>query len=47
MCTEMAQILAPGESATADYKVDGGEVPPGNYTLDVEGVLKIKVTVTA
>ncbi len=47
MCTEMAQILRPGESATAQYKVDGSEVPPGNYTLDVEGVLKIKVTVTA
>jgi hypothetical protein len=47
MCTEMAQILAPGESATAHYKIDGGEVPPGNYTLVVEGVLKINVKVTA
>ena len=47
MCTEMAQILAPGESATAHYKIDGSDVPPGDYTLDVEGVLKIKVKVTA
>jgi hypothetical protein len=47
MCTAMAQILAPGETATAHYKIDGGEVSPGNYTLSVEGVLSIKVTVTA
>lgn len=47
MCTAMAQILTPGASATAHYTIDGGEVPPGDYTLVVEGVLKIKVKVTA
>jgi hypothetical protein len=47
ICAEMAQILAPGESASAHYKIDGAEVSPGVYTLDVEGVLKIRVVVTA
>jgi hypothetical protein len=46
-CVEMAQILAPGETASARYKIDGAEVSPGIYTLVVEGVLKIKVVVTA
>ena len=29
MCTEMAQILAPGESATAHYKIDGARSAAG------------------
>jgi hypothetical protein len=47
VCAEMAQLIAPGASAHADYVIDAHYVAPGAYTLNVEGVWKIAVTVTS
>jgi hypothetical protein len=48
VCTEVAQLVAPGATARATYTIDATDVPAGGYTLYVEnGALKIAVTVTA
>jgi hypothetical protein len=46
VCTEMVQTIAPGGSATATYTIDARGIAPGNYTLQIEGVLTIPVTVS-
>jgi hypothetical protein len=47
VCPAVAQLLAPGTSASATYVIDATGIAAGNYTLTIEGVLKIPVTVTA
>jgi hypothetical protein len=42
----MVQTIAPGGSATATYTIDARGIAPGNYTLQIEGVLTIPVTVS-
>jgi len=46
VCTEMAQIIGSGQSASAQYTIDAHGIAPGHYTLTIEGVLTIAVTVT-
>ncbi len=45
MCSEIAQIIPAGGTVSVMYSLDAN-VAPGNYTLDIEGVLKIPVDVT-
>jgi hypothetical protein len=45
-CVEAVQTIAAGASASADLVIDATEVAPGHYTLNIEGVLSIAVTVS-
>jgi hypothetical protein len=47
MCAQVVQTIASGRSAGATYVIDARDVAPGHYTLNVEGVLSIAVTVEA
>jgi hypothetical protein len=46
MCPEMVQLIAAGESASATYTIEARGVAKGHYTLSIEGVLTIAVTVS-
>lgn len=46
ICPQVAQLVQPGTTASATYTIDANGVAPGNYTLTIEGVWKIRVTVT-
>jgi hypothetical protein len=46
MCPEMVQPMGPGQSASAQYTIDARGVAKGNYTLSIEGVLTVRVTVS-
>lgn len=46
ICTQNVQLVGPGQSASATYTIDAHGVAPGLYTLRVEGVLTISVTVS-
>src|SRR4029079_2867586 len=46
ICTEMAQMIGAGQSASAQYTIDAHGIAPGNYTLKIEGVLTIPVIVS-
>jgi len=46
ICTEMAQLIASGQSASARYSIDAKGIAPGHYKLVIEGVLTVAVTVT-
>ncbi len=46
MCAQVVQQIAPGQSASATYSIDATGVKAGSYTLNIEGVLTINVTVT-
>ncbi len=46
MCAQVVQQIAPGQSASATYTIDATGVKAGTYTLNIEGVLTINVTVT-
>lgn len=46
VCAQMVQQIAPGQSASATYTIDATGVKAGSYTLSIEGVLTINVTVT-
>lgn len=46
VCTEMLQTIPAGGSATATYTIDTNGISPGTYTLRIEGVLTVKVTVS-
>ncbi len=46
ICTEMAQLIPAGQSASAQYTIDAKGIAPGHYTLDIEGVLTVAVTVS-
>ena len=45
ICPEVVQVLAPGTSAGAQFTVDAHGIAPGHYTLTIEGVLPVAVTV--
>jgi hypothetical protein len=45
ICPEVVQVLAPGTSAGAQFTVDAHGIAPGHYTLTIEGVLTVAVTV--
>jgi hypothetical protein len=46
VCTEMVQTIQRGSSATATYTIDARGIAPGHYTLQIEGVLTVAVTVS-
>jgi hypothetical protein len=46
VCPEMVQMIASGATARASFVVDATNVEPGVYTLSIEGVRNITVTVT-
>ncbi len=46
ICTQNVQLVGPGQSVSATYTIDARGVAPGLYTLRVEGVLTISVTVS-
>ena len=45
VCPEMVQLISPGQSASAKYVIDASGIAKGRYTLTIEGVLTISVTV--
>jgi hypothetical protein len=47
ICPEVVQVLARGTSAGAQYTIDAHGIAPGHYTLTIEGVLAVGVTVRA
>jgi hypothetical protein len=46
MCTEMVQLIGPGQSASAQYMIDATGIAPGHYSMRIEGVLTVSVTVS-
>jgi hypothetical protein len=46
-CTQNVQLVSSGQSASAGYTIDAHGVAPGQYTLSIEGVFTVAVTVTA
>jgi hypothetical protein len=46
VCAEIVQTIQPGGSATATYAIDARGIAPGKYTLWIEGVLTVLVTVS-
>jgi hypothetical protein len=46
VCPEVVQVISPQQSASAQYTIDARGVAAGHYTLRIEGVLTIDVTVT-
>ena len=47
LCADMVQLVAPHATVTQRYTIDATGIAPGHYTMRVEGVLKIAVTVAA
>jgi hypothetical protein len=47
VCEALAQLLGPGQTASATYTIDARTIAPGTYKLMLEGVRTIVVTVTA
>ena len=46
ICPEMVQLLSSGQSASAQYTISAKGIAPGSYTLSIEGVLTVRVTVS-
>ena len=46
ICTEMVQLVGAGQSASAQYTIDAHGIAAGHYTLNIEGVLTVAVTVS-
>jgi hypothetical protein len=46
VCAEVVQTIPAGGTATATYLIDARGIAPGNYTLQIEGVLTVLVTVS-
>jgi len=46
MCTQTVQMIGPGQSVSAQYTIDANGFAPGHYTLKIEGVLTVAVTVS-
>ncbi|MDP9332871.1 MAG: hypothetical protein M3Q30_06140, partial [Actinomycetota bacterium] len=46
VCTEMVQLISSGRSASARYTIDASGIAKGHYTLRIEGVLTVAVTVS-
>lgn len=45
-CTEVVQLIGSGQSASARYTIDARGTTKGHYTLKIEGVLTVSVTVS-
>jgi len=46
VCPETVQYIPAGQSAAAKYTIDARGIAPGHYTLRIEGVLTVPVTVS-
>jgi hypothetical protein len=46
VCADIVQMIAAGAFASARYTIDAHGFAPGNYTLHIEGVLTVPVTVS-
>jgi hypothetical protein len=46
MCAQVTQEIGAGQSAHATYTIDATDFGPGSYTLNVEELVTINVTVT-
>src|SRR4051794_2386851 len=46
VCAEVAQIIPARSNVGARYTIDATKVKPGSYTLSIEGLRTIRVTVT-
>jgi hypothetical protein len=46
VCAEMVQLIGAGQSASAQYTIDAKGIAPGKYSLSIEGVLTVAVTVS-
>jgi hypothetical protein len=46
MCAQAVQLISAGQSASATYTIDATGTTPGHYTLVIEGVLTVPVTVS-
>jgi len=46
VCADIVQLIPSHRSATAHYTIDAGGFPAGNYTLTIQGVLTVDVTVS-
>ena len=46
VCPETVQQIASGQSASARYTIDAHGIAPGTYSLSIEGVLTVRVTVS-
>ena len=46
MCPEMVQQIPSGQSASAQYSINATGIAPGTYSLSIEGVLTVRVTVS-
>ncbi len=46
ICAQMVQTIGPGQSAGAHFTIDATGVHAGSYTLVIEGVLTVRVTVS-
>ncbi len=46
MCPQMTQLIGSGQSVGAQFTIDAHGVAAGHYTLSIEGVLSIPVTVS-
>jgi hypothetical protein len=46
ICPEMVQQIGSGQSASARYTIDATGIAKGTYTLKIEGVLTVQVTVS-
>ena len=44
-CTEVVQLIGSGQSVTARYTIDASGIAKGHYSLQIEGVLTVTVTV--
>ena len=42
----MVQLIGAGQSASAPYTIDARGIAKGHYTLKIEGVLTVAVTVS-
>jgi hypothetical protein len=47
ICAQVVQVLASRASAGAQYTIDAHDVVAGHYSLTIEGVLRVAVTVRA
>ena len=45
MCTQNVQLVPSGQSASAQYTISAAGIAPGSYTLNIEGVFTVAVTV--
>jgi len=47
ICAQTVELVGPGQTVNARYTIDARGITPGSYTLNIEGLRTINVTVTA